>query len=995
MKNLKLPDVSRAITAFSLKFPWLVFLGVAVLTVLSLYGVSRLKIDNDLMHWLPENDRYVKIFKEVDEKFGSSEIGFILVRKRNGDVFDPSFLSALRLLVNRVKSVEGVNDVVSLVNYMDIKLEDGTVEVAELVPEGMESDPSFVARLRNYVLNERRDFFVSRVISSDGKTLLVQVDFSRNYPVDSTAKKVKEAFLKEVSRLGLSKNCEIGFSGFPFAQLDATETVKKDMARLISIIVFFVVAVLFFVFRSPRGVLFPFLVVVLATLFSMGFIAAIGEKLDMALEVLPVLIVALGVDYAIHFYHHFVHLRREDLDAGKVSLLTVEKVGMALFLAFITTFISFSSFLTSDMHIIRKFGVFSALGILFVYLLTVSLLPALLKVLPPHRKEITKEGIAFVGRLAHSLALFVKRNSRKIVFASFVFVAIGALSFFFVRTEINFINYFPENSPLRKSYRMVERDFSGSLSYMLYFEGNMRSPAGFRELLKASAWMKSLERGARPVSMAYLLMELNHYMSGKWALPETTEEMENLLFFFEGNEQVSKLWKNDAALTTVFLKGTSSAFAKMIYRRGLSFLPTLNGEYLYVSEDSLDDPELVFRYNKKDATSIVYNVLLPYTKDFEFTVSYAMDDFLRKFLKRKKYLSVMKFRKEFRSAVESSMEEIYRLDVRLDPEDLASRVEDYLVGEMGYPVSPFACKKFAQLYCSGYDVAPAVKMAFGGLSEEEVSMIEEDLMVFVRDYTRAKRVENGILLLQRNLESYLNFAWDELDGETINYIKSALWILFSDHALVPSVAISGYENSPWASSSKFTFRAEQTGLPPIFSRAISRVNGSLVSSFSLTLLLIFLILLLNFASFKDAFLGMSAIITAVMLNFFMMVLIGIPLTPQTAFVSAVTIGLGIDYTIHFSSRYRRELLSDPENALENTFRETGSAMLSSAATDVVGFLVLLLATLLPVRQFGLLLAFTIAVSAVGALTILPAFLSVFKGFSLKRTLKGEFLKIKK
>ncbi len=982
MRALKVPNVSRSITRFSLKFPGVVFAIVSVLIILSFYGISRLKIDNDLMHWLPESDKYVKIFKEVDEKFGSSEVGLILVKRKNGDIFDPAFLSSLRKVLDEVKNIEGVNNVVSILNYMDIKSEGGTVEISDLIPPGSESDPEFLQRLRRYVLEEKKDFFVSRIVSADGSSTLVQIDFSRDYPIDVLAQKVKEEFLEKASRVGLLSDAKVEFSGFPFVQIVVSENIKRDMARLIPIIVVLVVAVLFFVFRNARGVVLPLVVVSLSTLFAMGWVALVGEKLDMALEILPVLIVALGVDYTIHFYHHFVHLRGEVSSSEEASLLTVEKIGVALFLAFITTFIGFSSFLTSDMHIIRKFGIFSGVGIFFVYILTVSFMPAVLKLLPLHKKEITKEGVSFVSGLSHSLARFVTNNSRKIVLAAFVMLFAGIISFFFIRTEINFINYFPRSSPVRKAHAIIEKDFSGSLNYMLYLRGDMRTPAAFRELLRASAWMKSLERGARPVSMAYFLMELNHHMSGKWALPETTDEMENLLFFFEGNRQINSMWDDRAALARVFLKGSSTAFSKMIYRTGLKFTPVLSGKYFYVSRAQVGD-ELVSKYNLKEASDIVYYVLLPYVKGHDFVLSYSMDNFLGRFFKRKQYEEIMDYRGKFYSAVESALASVAGLPIELDPEELSISVKKYLVDEMGYSVSWASCRKFASMVSSGTSIEKSVGESFRGIPVEDMEMLIEDLRVFMKDYIGKKKVASGIALLKKNLSSYVVEGWNSVDEEALNYVRSAMWILLSDYAVIP--ASSGEPSL--SAYPVISIRAEQTGLPPIFAKAVSRVNRSLASSFSLTFLLIFLILLLNFGKFKDALLGMSAIIFAVMLSFVIMAIFGIPLTPQTAFVAAVTIGLGIDYTIHFSTRYRRELLEHGDassgDALEITFRETGAAMLSSAATDVMGFLVLLLASILPLREFGILQSFTIAASAVGALTILPAFLLVFKGFRLK------------
>jgi len=89
-------------------------------------------------------------------------------------------------------------------------------------------------------------------------------------------------------------------------------------------------------------------------------------------------------------------------------------------------------------------------------------------------------------------------------------------------------------------------------------------------------------------------------------------------------------------------------------------------------------------------------------------------------------------------------------------------------------------------------------------------------------------------------------------------------------------------------------------------------------------------------------------------------------------------GLGIDYTVHFLSRYRHELGrgSDHHSALQATLNTTGRAILINVVTVSVGFLSLLLGNLVPLRNFGLLIVVTMASSGVGALSLLPSILAL-------------------
>jgi len=107
-----------------------------------------------------------------------------------------------------------------------------------------------------------------------------------------------------------------------------------------------------------------------------------------------------------------------------------------------------------------------------------------------------------------------------------------------------------------------------------------------------------------------------------------------------------------------------------------------------------------------------------------------------------------------------------------------------------------------------------------------------------------------------------------------------------------------------------------------------------------------------------------------------MYLLGIPFNVMTALITSFTIGIGVDYAIHVSERYMQELHAqgDMGAALETAVLGTGGAMLGSAITDISAVAVLAFAILVPLQQFGIITALTIAYSFLAAVVVLPALL---------------------
>jgi predicted RND superfamily exporter protein len=112
-------------------------------------------------------------------------------------------------------------------------------------------------------------------------------------------------------------------------------------------------------------------------------------------------------------------------------------------------------------------------------------------------------------------------------------------------------------------------------------------------------------------------------------------------------------------------------------------------------------------------------------------------------------------------------------------------------------------------------------------------------------------------------------------------------------------------------------------------------------------------------------------------------LLGIAFNTETAIITSIAIGLGVDYAIHVSERFLEELelTGDPGAALDRTISGTGGALLASAVTTAAGFGVLSLALVPSLRRFGLVMATTIAFAFFASVVLLPSLLTLWAGWS--------------
>ncbi len=113
-----------------------------------------------------------------------------------------------------------------------------------------------------------------------------------------------------------------------------------------------------------------------------------------------------------------------------------------------------------------------------------------------------------------------------------------------------------------------------------------------------------------------------------------------------------------------------------------------------------------------------------------------------------------------------------------------------------------------------------------------------------------------------------------------------------------------------------------------------------------------------------------------------MALLGIPYTIITSIITALSIGIGVDYTIHVIHRYREEYARerDPERAAVRTLSTIGSALLGSALTTAVGLGVLVASPLAASQQFGITAAITIAYSLIVSVLLVPPAMTVWGAY---------------
>jgi predicted RND superfamily exporter protein len=158
------------------------------------------------------------------------------------------------------------------------------------------------------------------------------------------------------------------------------------------------------------------------------------------------------------------------------------------------------------------------------------------------------------------------------------------------------------------------------------------------------------------------------------------------------------------------------------------------------------------------------------------------------------------------------------------------------------------------------------------------------------------------------------------------------------------------------------------------------VVQSQLISVCISIIMVFIIIAFSNRSFTAGCIGIVPLSISILINFAVMGFLGIKLNIGTSMVASVSVGIGIDYTIHYLESYKREyrVSGGKGDFLRRTFLTSGKAIFINAVSVGAGFAVLLLSQFVMLGDLGLLIALTMATSALVSLTVIPVLLTLIK-----------------
>ncbi len=168
----------------------------------------------------------------------------------------------------------------------------------------------------------------------------------------------------------------------------------------------------------------------------------------------------------------------------------------------------------------------------------------------------------------------------------------------------------------------------------------------------------------------------------------------------------------------------------------------------------------------------------------------------------------------------------------------------------------------------------------------------------------------------------------------------------------------------------------------LYNNMLQSLFDSQIKTLGIVIVILFIMFLILFRSIKIAFIAILANVIPISSIFGIMGFLGIPLNIMTITIAAISIGIGVDDTIHYIHRFKEEFKFDHNylNAMKRSHESIGYAMYYTSIVVIIGFSILVLSNLIPTIYFGVLTVVVMATILASALLLLPKLIIMLKPF---------------
>ncbi len=465
---------------FIIRFHWLLLAGIVLMTAGSVWLLPRLQINQDFSHYFPEGDEELQFYRQMTAELGDEDDLLAVALRRKEGIFDSVFLAKVHQFTLACDTLPLVKQAHSLTMLDEpVRTPFGFISKPFLHFD----QPDFFSSDSLFILQEPR--LAGRLVSKDLTTLVVNLQIEQNLSarqagqlITGLEKLLQTAAFEESHLLG-RKYYEVCYN-----RLSNQELKKGILLGLAMIAVF-----LGLMYRSVPGVALPMLVFLISMVNFLGYFVLIHRPLDAMSNLFPTIILISSLSDVIHLFSNYEDKLTTEPNAGKAMAAALNEVGLATFMTAFATAIGFLTFAISPIPAIRQFGLDVAFGVMLTYLITHTLVPAILIKLKKGAVATRSQVNDWWEGFADWLFLVASTRRKLVARLSWALLAISLLGIWHINSNNMLVNALPKSHEMRKSADFFAKNLAGVRTFEIAIQ-----PTGDRHLLSDLGVLRQIEK---------------------------------------------------------------------------------------------------------------------------------------------------------------------------------------------------------------------------------------------------------------------------------------------------------------------------------------------------------------------------------------------------------------------------------------------------------------------------------------------------------------------
>ncbi|RZP89317.1 RND family transporter [Vibrio vulnificus] len=527
-----------SLLAFSTRFSFWTLIISLMAIVATAMGAKNLYFRGDYNIFFDGSNAQLQAFDEIQTTFAKTDNIALVLAPKSGDVFDQRTLTQIQEMTEQAWQVPYSSRVDSLANYQHTEAVDDDLLVEDLLYQSYPLTAERIAKVRAVAMSE--PLLVNALVSEKGDVAVINITMQMP-GVDETAE-VNEVVSYVEQMLSHYRaeypDVTIYKAGIIAMNHSFAMAAQNDSATLVPTMLLVILVFLTIMLRSFLSVLATLVVIIGAIVATLGIVGWAGMFLHVASVNVPTLIMTLAVADCVHIIASMRHFMRQGMPKLQAIHRSVTLNFVPIIITSVTTAIGFLMMNMSDSPVLRDFGNLSALGVMIACVLSVSLLPALLNLLPV---RFSAKQAAKSSDIMDKLADLVVHRRNVLLPLSIVVIAGSAALIPYNKVNDESVKYFDTSSEFRQAADFMEQRIGGmttmSIAIKTHQSQGIASPDFLEVLGEFTRWLREQPETDHVASLSDIYKRLNKNMHGDdsayYALPAERELAAQYLLLYE------------------------------------------------------------------------------------------------------------------------------------------------------------------------------------------------------------------------------------------------------------------------------------------------------------------------------------------------------------------------------------------------------------------------------------------------------------------------------